>query len=131
MKIKCIINKIDNTLAKVLEKDPSQIFLTVGKEYTVYVIVQWNIGDLRYGITDDIELPYPHFYPPSLFKVTDKRLSKYWIYDYEQELQQPRFAFKEWIEEPYFWDSLTDGNNREVEIYKKYQSLMDSEFSNN
>lgn len=83
---------------------------------------------------DGDSISYPIHYPACLFEIEDGRFSKYWTLDFQCEGKTTLedyyqvIAFKEWIEEDAFYDLLTDGNEREVEVYKKYRMLIDEEF---
>ena len=43
----------------------------------------------------------------------------------------PFFSFPEWANKRYFYDSLTDCEDKEIEIFAKYRKLMDEEFPDN
>lgn len=138
MKIKCKFN-----LGKHLPREcqvggigRSTLFpLEKGKEYTVYGLVI-NNGYFWYYICDDEydeeKINYPIWYPAPLFEIINKNLSKYWRICFNQEKLFNNvvqlIAFEEWINDAYYYDRLTDGKREEVEIFKKYKSLMDNEF---
>jgi hypothetical protein len=71
--------------------------------------------------------------PAPLFEVARGEISKFWIYNYDP-LNIPYetiWAFPEWAKNPYkYYDRLTDCEDVEVEIFKKYKTLMDLEFPN-
>jgi hypothetical protein len=135
MRIECVSN-----LAKLL---PDELIrpeiglgrdhvysLRIGKQYVVYGIT-WFLGYLWYYICDEDNLFYPVWNPSPLFTIVDNRLSSFWhlgIYaSAAGEHPMPIFAFKEWVENPSFYDRLTDGDNTTVAVFKKYKQLMDEE----
>ncbi len=99
--------------------------LTVGQEYIVYALKEWQ-GNIWYYICDDNYTYYPMQHPAPLFEVIDDRLSSYWRFKcYPNGLI--RLAFEEWLTDPYFYDKLTDQEEREVLIFDKIKQLIDNE----
>ena len=107
--------------------------LTLGKEYTVYVLTEWK-GEIWYYIDDDAGRYYPSTYPAPLFEVSDSRLSSYWRIEVEQTQTRTGIqttvlvlAFDEWFADPYFFDKLTDQTDTEVEMFRQIKARMEEE----
>ena len=99
--------------------------LTVGQEYIVYALKEWQ-GNIWYYICDDNYTYYPMQYPAPLFEVIDNRLSSYWRFKcYPNGLI--RLAFEEWLTDPDFYDKLTDQEEAEVLIFERIKQLIDME----
>ena len=132
MRIRCIANT--GTFLSETYLDPAvgrtketEFQLTIGKEYTVYALYQWQ-GSIWYYICDDQYTYYPQQNPAPLFEVVDNRLSSYWRFKvYPNGLL--KLAFSEWLSDQFFYDKLTDGEQREVLIFEKVKELMDAEAS--
>lgn len=137
MKIKCIFNKwvdipkdvfsINNTINK-----ESDFYVDVGSEYIVYGMTVRN-DCIWYYICDRVFTYYPRWKPSSFFEVIDPRLSRYWIFSCKKfknySKAHPIITFPEWADNhPDFYDKLTDGEQKEVIIFKTYKELMDLEF---
>jgi hypothetical protein len=99
--------------------------VTVGQEYVVYALYEWE-GKIWYYICDDNSTYYPIHKPAPLFEVLDDRVSKYWRFKLEPN-GLLIIAFEQWFSEPYFYDKLTDQEEREVLIFEKVKELMDAE----
>jgi hypothetical protein len=138
MRIKCILNSGRDLPEDCL--DPAGGFnrdtkfaLVIGKEYNVYAITLF-LGYVWYFICDEDYVYYPIWNPSPLFEVVDGRLSKYWRYNFIKgnlpvAKSRSIFAFEEWAKNPYrYYDNLTNGNESEVAIFKRYKDLMDLEF---
>ena len=149
MKIRCIINKLnqisDEKLKSELETHIQKHYpnepiygLEIGEEFTVYAIIILQNGWPKYGVVPSGDaLNGFYYYSSILFEVIDPRPSKYWIfqheaYNYRKELDScTTLAFKEWIEENYFYSNLIDGDDkdrRELKVFIEYKKLMDEEF---
>ena len=99
--------------------------LTIGQEYIVYALKEWQ-GNIWYYICDDNYTYYPMQHPAPLFEIIDDRLSSYWRFKcYPNGLI--RLAVEEWLTDPYFYDKLTDQEEREVLIFDKIKQLIDNE----
>ena len=130
MRIRCIAN----TGASLPESyiDPTKGFntetefpLTVGKEYTVYALKEWQ-GSVWYYICDDNYMYYPMQNPAPLFEVVDSRVSNYWRFKlYPNGLL--KIAFEQWLSDTYFYDKLTDQKEEQVLIFEQVKELMDAE----
>lgn len=135
MKIECISNSAtelsDELIRPELGLGRDQVFsLEVGKQYVVYGIT-CNLGHLWYYICDEDYTYYPVWNPSPLFRIVDNRLSSFWrigIYSVgSTKLAMPIIAFEEWVNNPVFYDQLTDGEEEAVVVFKKYKQLMDEE----
>ena len=137
MKIICIYERWSEIPKEI--SDTTSIYnkkcdfhVVAGAEYIVYGITLRD-GHIWYYICDKLFTYYPIWKPSPLFKVNDSRLSRYWIYSYEKlenySQAHPIITFSEWAtNHPDFYDKLTDGEDREVTIFKAYKELMDLEF---
>ena len=109
----------------------TEFWLEIGKEYVVYGMTVF-LGYVWYFICDEASDYYPRWNPAPLFEVVDGRLSRYWRYGYApgptREQTQVVLAFEEWANDPYFYDRLSDGEEREVDIFARYKRLIDAEF---
>jgi hypothetical protein len=134
MKIKCIENNNSALPVEFLanysisyEKFP----LTIDKEYFVYGLGETD-GNIWYCIYDDLCSYYPMWIPFPFFEIIDDRLSRYWVFSFDEEKGKkcPFLGFPEWANQLDFYDNLTDGKEQEVQIFKSYKELMDLEFPN-
>ena len=102
--------------------------LTPGKAYVVYAIA-FRSGQVWLYVTDDDELYYPLSYPAALFNVVDARVSRHWHFR-----QTPGhldhtaiLAIPEWAGDRFFYDRLTDREDRECEVFTVAKQAMDAE----
>jgi len=106
--------------------------LELEKEYIVYgMTIRDNFT--WYFICEESTSRYPGWYPSPFFEVIDSSLSRFWIYTYKKLdnyiTQRCVFSFPEWANNhPDFYDRLTDWEEEETAIFKKYKELMDLEF---
>ena len=137
MIVECTNNTGNSLPNKIVEQaqgwnKEAKFNLTVGKKYKVYAL-EILYGYIWYYIEDDDfdgeTINYPIHYPAPLFKIINNKLSKYWTLNFEvnNDSVYQIFSFEEWYKEKAFYDLLTDGNDREVQIYNKYKQLMDHE----
>ena len=129
MKVECVVNKtsaIPPELSESIKSDTGVVdSIQVGKEYVVYAIGNYR-GHIWYYIADEYYSEYPIWHPEIFFKILDPRVSSYWqVSVHENEIN---IGFKEWIADRYFYESLTNGNKKALEIFSKYKRLMDEEF---
>ncbi len=126
MKVKCVANTGELLPETYLKPDNTAAFaLTIGKEYVVYAMREWQ-GKFWYYICDDNYTYYPMQNPAPLFEIVDNRVSKYWrLMVYPNGVL--RIAFEEWFDDPKFYDKLTDQEESEVLIFEKVKELMDAE----
>ena len=132
MKIKYIGNserKISQEIFARYASDTSSIPLIVDKQYIVYALSEYY-QNTWYCICDELYTYYPKWVPQQFFQLIDNRISRYWIFSFKEDLDKNRFFFgyTEWATQLDFYDNLTDGEEREVRIFKSYRELMDLEF---
>jgi len=130
MKIRCIANTGEALPEKYIDPPRGytkkiKLALTIGKEYVVYAIREWQ-GSIWYYICDDIFSYYPMENPAPMFEVVDSRVSKYWRFELSPN-GLLMIAFEQWFTDTYFYDKLTDQEEAEVEIFEKVKELMDAE----
>jgi hypothetical protein len=130
MRIRCIANTGTSLPKSYIDpaqgyKKETEFPLTIGKEYTVYALKEWQ-GSVWYYICDDNYMYYPMQNPAPLFEVVDSRVSQYWRFKlYPNGLL--KIAFEQWFSDIYFYDKLTDQKEEEVLIFEKVKELMDAE----
>ena len=134
MKIKCISNKKTysqksiSSRGQISKQDLEYEFLDIETEYNVYGIIV-NQGKIWYYICDRVHNSFPVARPDFMFEIIDNRLSRHWVFGIIEGFENfPVWIFPEWVNESYFQDNLTDGEEREVRIFKSYRELMDLEF---
>lgn len=103
--------------------------LILGNYYIVYGITLWR-GYIWYYLCDESYSYYPFWNPSPLFEVANKNLSKYWVYNLRvsDKDNHLNITFPEWANDCYYYDRLTDGYFKDIEVFKKYKYLMDLEF---
>ena len=136
MKVKCIFNKGSSLPKDLLGnysgfKENTVFPLVLEKEYLVYGIIMHR-GYVWYYLCDEDYTYYPIWNPSPLFDVVDNKISKYWVYSFrrgESHLSTSvEFVYPEWANDPFYYDSLTNGDDEQVNIFKYYKELMDLEF---
>lgn len=136
MRVKCVANKGSNLPEDILGRSSgfhkeTEFPLVVGKDYVVYGITL-HLGYVWYYLEDEHYAYYPVWNPSPLFEATDGKISKYWRYGYHADRNRDEvnviFAFKEWVDDPYYYDKLTDGEEEAVMVFRHYKKLMDVEF---
>jgi len=132
MKIRCITNSGKAIALEVVinyTSPKSPIPLIVGKEYVVYALSEYY-QSTWYCICDELYTYHPMWIPQPFFELIDNRLSRYWVFSFKEDLKKNRFflGFPEWANQLDFYDNLTDGEEKEVKVFKAYKELMDLEF---
>src|SRR5689334_4820407 len=130
MRIECLTARADALPEQYLSPraglTSAKVFqaLTPGKEYIVYAI-GWRKGGLQFYVSDDDNLSYPHGYPAPLFRITDNSLSSQFrlVHWPDHEDYEVLISFPEWVNDPYFYDRLTDGSIQEVQVFARYKRL--------
>ena len=133
MKVQCISN-----LAKSLPQElinlknyniNKEFNVTINEKYTIYAMGLAS-NNIWYAISLYDTQGHTIWYPSQLFSIIDSRLSKYWIFSIKEFplFERVIWAFPEWADEMSYYDKLVDGEEEEVEIFKKYKLLMDIEF---
>ena len=135
MKARCI-SSAASILPKVFHKptlglsSDRQFALAVGKDYVVYAMTVF-LGHFWYYVCDENYTYYPIWNPAPLFMLVDNRVSPHWRLGFHEGNNPgeviPILAFKEWAEDPLFYDHLTDGQKEAVEVFVRYKTLMDAE----
>ena len=121
MKVRCLTNKINEKV--------EYEWLEEGVEYTVYGMdISIKRGCLCYYICTRVDHVFPMDQLACLFEVVDNRPSRYWILETHNSNFYLMLSFPEWSKEVYFVANLTDWEDREVGIFKRYRELMDFEF---
>jgi hypothetical protein len=103
--------------------------LVLGKEYTVYGVVFWDNAPLVYIFLDEGD-DYPKPVAMDFFELSDGGLSKCWMLSYSPQgtkESSSSLVFKEWAEDPVFYERLVEGDKAAVDVFNKYRSFMDSE----
>ncbi len=129
MKINCISNKKNSFDEKSASSTYLKYeFLDIENEYNVYGMIVIH-GQLNYYICDRVHSAFPVARPFYLFEIINSTISRYWIFGIIEGFEKfPLWAFSEWVNEPYFFDNLTDREEREVSVFRSYKKLMDVEF---
>lgn len=140
MKVMCIKNLAtdlpkeinpDLVLGKADSSRERRFPLLIGKEYTVFgITIRMNCA--WYYVCDEDFTYYPVWSPAALFEITDGRLSRYWRVGYHTWSgtgNQPYFiiSFPEWVNDQYFYDKLTDREQKEIDVFEKYRKLIENE----
>lgn len=134
MKVKCITNKVSSLPREILNNykiSYEEFFIKEDKEYVVYAVMIY-LGYIWYCICDERYTNCPMWHPSTLFELTNDRLSRYWIFSFNEENHKklPYLSFPEWSNDPYFYGELVDGGKKEISLFNKYKNLMDLEFPN-
>jgi hypothetical protein len=137
MKVRCLGNRGSNLPLELLDprsnRDANtQFSLTVGQTYLVYGITV-HLGYLWYYLCDDDFTYFPVWNPSPLFEIVDHRVSKYWEINYSPDGRGESdsgiiVGYPEWARDPYYYEHLSDNRAEEVEIFRKYQRLIDNEY---
>jgi hypothetical protein len=110
-----------------------ELNLSLGKNYVVYGLA-FHQGHLWFYLIDDArkEGLYPIWYPSALFDVVDGRMPSFWrlgIRTTAPGRLAITIAFKQWAENPYFYDDLTNGVKEAVSAWQEHRKLTDQESS--
>lgn len=136
MKVRCIGNRGSDLPSDLIIpatglKLETEFSLIVGKTYVVYAFTI-NHDYLWYYILDETFSYFPFWNPAPLFEIVDHRVSAYWEINYSREGRCESHsniivAYPEWSRDPFYYDRLTDGYQKEVEIFQRYRRLIDDE----
>lgn len=132
MLVRCLRNAKDELTASELELEDvaasfgsyDKVPLEKGTSYVVYAVRNGHPD--WYFVADESYTYYPFAYPALLFEVIDPSVSRYW-FDSDASTFGER-TFKEWATDPYFYDSLTDGAEDAVAVFRRTKAAMDMEF---
>src|SRR5665213_1583362 len=135
VKVKCTSNSPkdlpgDFPLERIWGKNTEdrRFSLLVGKEYSVYGVTI-TLGLVWYYIRDEEFVYYPVWTPSNLFEISDSSLPESWrvgIHDTGGHADVGFIlSFPEWVADKYFYDKLTDRDDKEVRIFNYYRKLLD------
>jgi hypothetical protein len=135
MIVKCIRNKIDDTLEAEIglpkgEGPRNFSRITVGKEYVVLALAHFLDSEFYYGqypvldIKDDIGTLSS--LPLFLFEVIDDRPSKYWHFNYNRERKACEMAPKSFYQE-FYHDDLSEGYPEIEADFQRVSELLENE----
>jgi hypothetical protein len=136
MKVRCVANRGSDLPSDLITPATSihletDFSLIVDKTYVVYAL---TIRDnyMWYYVCDEDFSYFPFWKPSPLFEIVDHRLSAYWEINYSREgrcesKSNVIVAYSEWARDPFYYDRLTDGYEKEVEIFQRYRRLIDDE----
>jgi len=135
MKIKCNKNQTKDLPEEIRNRQSYDVLpLIIGKEYIVYALSEF-FNDVWFCICDENHInSFPMWRPSMFFEVTDSRLSRYWVFSFQEDSnnkKRPFFSYSEWANNDFYYDSLTEDEDIEVEIFETYKKLMDLEFPDN
>lgn len=96
--------------------------LTVGVEYVVQAIEEWERDGLQFYLDTVAVSDYPYPYPAEMFEVIDNTLPPGW--SIHLQVQQgnvgfKRIAFPAWANDNYFYERLVDGDPETVSVYRR------------
>ena len=106
------------------------------KENKYYLVYAMKIisHSIWYYIYDELGRNYPDALPNELFEMVDPSMSKYWNFTFycnPKTLENHSlWVYPEWINDRFYHERLIEGNEEDVKIFKRYQSLMNLEFPN-
>jgi hypothetical protein len=104
--------------------------LEVGKAYVVFALTVYR-GYVWYYLCNENYTYYPAWSPSPLFDVVEGTISRYWVYNHWHPRDEgggyPIMAFDDWANDLYYYDRLTDGDEREVSIFRRYKRLIEEE----
>lgn len=138
MKIRCITNHgnelPDHYLDTQAGLTANSIFpVTIGKVYIVYGI-SFRKDQVFYCICDDDYeamdgLYYPNFWPSPIFDIENSKVSRYWRFGFTPDHRDHLaiISYDEWINDPYYYDRLTDREEKGTIQFLRYKALIDNE----
>jgi len=135
MRVRCISNTsfgLPIALERFGYRGSKQLPLTVGREYIVYAVALLSDQIWYFIENDDADaLRYPSREPAQLFTVLEGVMSRCWEFAFTPEHGDhlALISFPEWTRDRFFYDRLTDGQAREVEIFNRRKKSMDMEAS--
>lgn len=136
MKAICSVNNINviddhealRRIKRYIRLKDGLIDLDINKEYLIFGVLVRD-GFLWLYVRDDESDEYPLPYPIEVFSITDSRLSKYWVFSSpSRKGEYPLLVFKEWADDPDFYEKLVNGDDTSVRCFSKYTELMSVEF---
>lgn len=119
-----------------LKKNVDSKYLDAELTYTVHAI--FFDEPLNFMIYTDALPSAPFSVSNDDVDIVDSRVSKYWILDKDillgknsDNFQSFVLAFREWAEDPFFFENIVNGRSNAGEIWRKYVSLFELEYSSN
>lgn len=113
--------------------------ITPGNEYLVFaILIDPNAAWLEwFYIIDDLDLRFPTWYPSCAFEITDPMLPAIWAYGAlwlpkPTRAGHPRrllLANREWVEDPRFYERLTNEEDRELSVFEDVRRKIEEESS--
>lgn len=138
MKVMCVNNSGNALPENIYSFSKNAEFqITIGKEYTVYGIETFKrfpwylVCEDHY---DSLIHKYPKFIYSGCFKITDRRLSKFWRVGESQDIYSLNertiaFGFEEMLNNNEFYPRLIEGGfEKEENIFITIKQAMDNEF---
>ena len=108
-----------------------------GREYIIFaVLIDPDSAWLEwFYIIDDLELSFPTWYPSCAFEITGPSLPSIWVYGSEWlpnparpgHPRQLLLANREWVEDPGFYERLTNEEDRELSIFSEVRRRIEEE----
>lgn len=130
MTVKCITNKSKNLPEVYLDTMAgftvnTEFDLSLDKIYPVFGI-SIRDGQIFYYLCGDVHPYYPVTYPAPLFEIVNDLLPDFWHYRFfsKNPDHQVLITFKEWIDNQFFYDKLTDLERSALEIFKQYKEKV-------
>ena len=132
MLVRCVRNAKDELTASELKLEGVEVsfgsydtrHLEKGASYVVYAVTPGSPN--WYFIADERYTYYPFAYPALLFEMVDPSESRYWVND--ASTRSGERMFKEWASDPFFYESLIDGCEKAVSVFRRVKAAMDVEF---
>ena len=122
-----LLRRLRKYMSAPEEGEESQ--LEKGKEYVVYGIVFRDNSPWYYLCVDeDDEYPIP--FAADFFDVSDDRLSSYWklsAVTYDDGYVLTSLVFKEWAEDPTYYERLIDDDSKAIKLFESYRRLINQE----
>lgn len=131
MKVRCLSNASKKgMISPFLPNDDRPFHITPDQEYTVYGL-SVDDGRMGYLIADDTFRKYPMFLPGALFGPPTGSLPTsckvFAEFTPEGRLSLLIVGQKEFSENPYFYDQLTDGEPSAQQAWLKFRQMVDRE----
>jgi hypothetical protein len=141
VKARCLVNDVEALPSYVREtrRVPGRglMSITPGREYLIFaVLIDPDSAWLEwFYIIDDLELSFPTWYPSCAFEITDASLPSIWVYGSEWlpnptrpgHPRQLLLANREWVEDPEFYELLTNEEDRALSIFCEVRRKIEEE----
>ena len=141
MKVRCLVNDVEALPRDV--RDTRRVLgrglmsITPGREYIIFAVLidpsspwlEW------FYLIDDLGLSFPTWYPSCAFEITDPSVPSVWVYgsDWLPNPARPGhprqllLANREWVEDPGFYERLTNEEDRELSIFSEVRRRIEEE----